>query len=182
MKSISLRAIVAVALDAEVLERRPGRGDAAGRPRADERAGQEAAVRPAAEVEVVVLRLVGVAVEDGRRRLRAEAELVQVGRDRGDTPGTSKSKSGMSRPICLHERREVAADAGVDVQPDALFVGEAAELRDRVDAAVREVRRRADQHDRVGIDGGLEPGEVDAEVGARPARGGPRGPSASPPC
>jgi hypothetical protein len=47
------------------------------------------------------------------------------------------------------EWREKTADAGVHVQPEVASLREHGEFADRIDDAVRERRRRSDQHDRV---------------------------------
>jgi broad specificity phosphatase PhoE len=54
------------------------------------------------------------------------------------------------------------------MQPEAFSLRDAAEFADRVDHAKREVRRRADEHDRIIVDHGLDRGEVHAKT--RPDR------------
>jgi hypothetical protein len=154
-----------VALHAQVLEHGPGRRHAAGRPCADDGGGEEAPVGPDVDVEVVEGRQLRRAVEHRGRRLGAEAELVHVGRDRVHRRHAEVEGRDVA-PDHLHERRQVAADAGVDVQPDPAALRQRPDGLDRVDGAVGKAGRRAHQHDGVGVDHRFHRRHVGAEVGA----------------
>ena len=65
------------------------------------------------------------------------------------TPGTREVEVRDVVAELLAEREEEAAEAAVDVQPDAVLERELAERRDRVDRAVAVVAGRADDRDRV---------------------------------
>ena len=54
------------------------------------------------------------------------------------------------------------------MQPEALSLGDAAQFADRIDHAERKVGRRADEHERLVVDHGLDRGEVHAKI--RPDR------------
>ncbi len=60
--------------------------------------------------------------------------------------------------------REIAANAGVHMQPEAMFARDLVERVDRIDEAIGEAGRGADQHERVVVDGGGHPAWVGAVV------------------
>ena len=120
-------------------------------PRSDQRGRREFAARPVVHLEGLARRPVGRAVEDRRCRLRAETEFVQVG---GDRRHTRHGEVERRHPVTRlgDEGCEITADARVDVQPEPPLSREFTERRDRIDRAVGKTGRRADQHDRLGID------------------------------
>ena len=133
-----------VALRAEVVEGGPRGGHRQASPRAlHPRRGVEAA-EPVVEHEGLVAAQRLGAVEQHGRALGGVAELVEVGRDRGDArrPGSPTAgrraelldeRAGRSRPCtrrCGSWRRPSAASGS--------------QLRDRVDDALRVLRRAAD--------------------------------------
>jgi hypothetical protein len=79
------------------------------------------------------------------------------------TPGSSNERRHR-HAVHARERREVAAHAGVDVEPHVALEREVGELADRIDHAVREARRRADQHERPARERRGHRADVRAEV------------------
>ena len=74
------------------------------------------------------LRSSTIAEQQQRRSLEAVAVLVRVGGDRGDAGHTEVERRDVVAEM-LAERKQEAAEAAVDVQPDALLERERAELR-----------------------------------------------------
>ena len=90
---------------------------------------------------------------------------MEIGRHRRD-PVDREVEVGDGVAELSHERRDEAADAGVDVEPEFSLTGQRREIVNGVDDAVRELRRRAGQHDRVRVDRFVHGPDVGAEVAA----------------
>ena len=91
---------------------------------------------------------------------RAKAHLVRVARDGRDARDAEVERDG-GEARALEEGDEEGAEAAVDVQAHARVLdGEVRQRGDVVDCAVGEVRRRADEEDRVGVDGAADFGDL----------------------
>src|SRR5439155_13158190 len=102
------------------------------------------------------------AVEHDRGALEAVAPLVRVARHRGDA-GEAEVERRYVVPELLDPRQEEAAEARVDVHPDAVREGHLGEAGEGVDEPVRVVRGRPGEGDRVGRDGGAHRLDVGEE-------------------
>ena len=135
-----------VPFDAQRVHHAPGRGDRPARPRARQRRRLHRRAAPARHVE----RHVGVKLltpeQHGGGALGAIAIFVKVGAHRLNR-WHFEIKGWHRHAIHPRERREISAHTSIDMQPDTVLRGRLAQCRNRVDNAVREVRRRTDHHD-----------------------------------
>ena len=144
---------VQVALLADRHQRRPAGRDQRrpGRLPRERRRAVEAA-RPVGGGEVLVAAQLEAAVEHHRGALGRVAVLVGVGRHRRHARQAEVERRHRVAEL-LGPRQHEPAEAGVGVEADAALPGQLARAPDRVDHAVRERRRRADDDDGVLGDG-----------------------------
>ncbi len=160
-----MRSGLPITLGAEIMERRPRAGDGAAGTRSDNRRHGVEAARPFVDLEHRGGGALGVAKEDRRGRLRREAVFVEIGGERGHA-GQREIEFRHGIAELPGEGGEKAADAGIDMEPDAAPLGEGAELRDRIDDAARKAGRGADDHDGVVVGGSGDRLRVGAEIGS----------------
>jgi hypothetical protein len=105
------------------------------------------------------------AVQDHRGALRRVPELVEIGRDRGDTVHAEVPEwHGMAEP--LEEGQYEAAHARVGVEVRAALGGQRGEVGNRVDHTLRVLRCRVDDEHRIRRDLGRHRVDVGAPVRA----------------
>eukprot|EP00760_Papus_ankaliazontas_P015455 PhM_4_TR16524/c0_g1_i1/m.40713 len=178
--------VAAVPVLAEVHHGGPrARDDVAGARAHHARRGVDAA-RPLRRREHLVAAQLGVLVHEHRGALRGAAVLVCVAGDGRDAVDGEVELQALRAELVADVGHNEAAEAAVDVQPDAPRFGDLGELGDGVHGAAREARRRADDGDGVGRHEAAEvlhvhaPGgvvharlaELDAEVAAGLVEGG----------
>ena len=149
---------------AEILHDRPGGGLGAAGARAAYRRRRIGAVGPVVEGEGGKVLERRVAVEDRRQPLGGEAVLVQVGRDRPDAVD-AEVMGGHRIAELAREVGLIAADAGIDVEPDAMVLGHGGQLGDGVDDAEGIAGGGAHHQDCVLGDGRVHGRRVGAEIG-----------------
>ena len=158
-----------VAVVAEVVQHGPGRRHGAARLRAEDARRAVGAAEPAVGDEHLVAPQLPGAVDDHGGALGRVAELVEVDRDRRDAiDGEVPRRDRLAEPREVGERDP--AHAGVDVAADVPLGGERGDRRDRVDHALRVLRRGADDEHGAVVDRGSHRVDVGPPVGAAPGR------------
>ena len=157
-----------VAVDAEVAHHRPRAGHRQTRPGALEVGRGVEATEPVVEHEGLVAPQFLAAMQDDRHALGGVAELVDVGRDRGDARDPEVPR-GDGAPEPLGERQDEAAHAGVDVTARADRLGQGGDVGDGVHDALGVLRSRADDQHGVVVDVGGHGVDVGGPVGDAPA-------------
>mmetsp|Transcript_23326 Transcript_23326/g.57898 ORF Transcript_23326/g.57898 Transcript_23326/m.57898 type:complete len:359 (-) Transcript_23326:372-1448(-) len=146
-------------------ERRPRRGDDAAWPAAEDGGRGVDAARPLGDESVHRVAQLRRREHHDRGSLWREAILVRVARDAGHAAHAEVAFARQVEARLLHEGQQEAAEAAVDVQPAASRSGDAREAFDRIDCAVGELRRRADDGDGVRVDEPAHVVEVDLHGG-----------------
>jgi hypothetical protein len=130
---------------------RPRRGHRQARARALQVGRSVEAAEPAVEGPRLVATQLLRAMQDHRCALGRVAELVDVGRDRVHALDPEVPRRHVAAEH-LGERQHEAAHAGVDVTVGADRRGQCRDRRDRIDDALRVLRRRADHEHRALVD------------------------------